>query len=98
MTSWREIRQEVLLRDNRYCQACGKEHSGQVHHVIPRSEGGTDDFSNLITLGGKFHLLVSPVSEWLITKLWKIPLNEISAARQAVQNRIDEILINRKIE
>jgi ribosomal protein S27AE len=98
MTSWREIRQEVLLRDNRYCQACGKERSGQVHHVIPRSEGGSDDFSNLITLCGKCHMLVSPVPEWLIAKLWKIPVNEIGAASQAVQNRINEILINRKTE
>ncbi len=38
-------------------------------------------------------MLVSPVPEWLITKLWKIPPDEISAASQAVQNRIDEIMI-----
>lgn len=96
MTSWREIRHEVLRRDNRCCQVCGREHSGQVHHVIPRSKGGTDDFSNLITLCGKCHMLISPVPEWLITKLWKIPADEIGAASQAVQNRIDEIMINRE--
>ncbi len=96
MSYWREIRQKVLLRDNWRCQVCGKEHSGQVHHVIPRSKGGTNDFSNLITLCGECHMLVSPVPEWLITKLWKIPPDEISAASQAVQNRIDEIMINRR--
>lgn len=96
--SWREIRQEVLRRDNRCCQVCGKKHSGQVHHVIPRSQGGTDELSNLMTLCGQCHMLVSPVPEWLITKLWKIPPNEISAASLAVQNRIDEIMINRKSE
>ena len=38
MTSWREIRQEVLRRDDRQYQVYGKEHSGQVHHVTPRSK------------------------------------------------------------
>jgi hypothetical protein len=93
MASWQEIRHEVLQRDNRCCQVCGKEYSGQVHHVIPRSQGGTNEFSNLITLCGKCHMLVSPVPKWLITKLWKIPPEEISAASQAVQNRIDEVMI-----
>jgi len=98
MTSWPEIRHEILRRDKCCCQVCGKERSGQVHYVIPRSKGGTNDFSNLITLCGKCHMLVSPVPEWLITKLWKIPVNEIGAASQAVQNSINEILINRKTE
>lgn len=96
MTSWREIRQEALRRDNGRCQVCGKERSGQVHHVIPRSQGGTNDLSNLITLCGQCHMLVSPVPQWLITKLWKIPPEEISAVSQAVQNQIDEIVRNRK--
>lgn len=97
MTAWREIRHEVLRRDNHCCQVCGKEHSGQVHHVIPRSQGGTNDFDNLITLCGKCHMLISPVPEWLITKLWEIPAEEISAASIAVQNRIDEVMIQNKI-
>lgn len=95
MASWREIRQEALQRDNHRCQVFGKEHSGQVHHVIPRSQGRTNDLSNLITLCGQCHMLVSPVPQWLITKLWKIPLEEISAASQAVQNQIDEIVKNK---
>lgn len=36
-------------------------------------------------------MLVSPVPEWLITKLWN-PLEEISAASEVVQNRIDEVM------
>lgn len=92
MSSWREIRSEVLQRDNRKCQVCGREYSGQVHHVIPKSKGGTNDLSNLITLCGRCHMLISPVPEWLITKLWNIPPEEISSAAAAVQNRIDQVM------
>ena len=98
MTDWREIRQEVLQRDDRKCQVCGKEHSGQVHHVIPRSQGGTNDLSNLITLCGRCHMLISPVPQWLITKLWHIPQEEISAASQAVQKRIDEVMVSKRTQ
>ncbi|NRB09680.1 MAG: HNH endonuclease [Richelia sp.] len=34
--------QQTLSRDNQQCQVCGKEHSGQVHHIIPISQGGTN--------------------------------------------------------
>jgi hypothetical protein len=62
-----------------------------VHHVTPRSKGGSNELSHLITVGGKGHMLVSPVPEWLITKLWN-PLEEISAVSEVVQNRIDEVM------
>lgn len=95
MTSWKETRREALQRDNHRCQVCGKDYSGQVHHVIPRSQGGTDDLSNLMTLCGKCHMLVSPVPDWLITKLWKIPAEEVSAARQEIQKKIEQLMAHR---
>jgi ribosomal protein S27AE len=98
MTNWQEIRQEVLRRDHRQCQVCGKEYSGQVHHIIPRSQGGTNELSNLITLCGKCHMVISPVPEWLITKLWQIPPEEISATSQAIQAKIDGVVRKRKTE
>ncbi len=61
MISWREIRQEALRRDNHRCQVCGKEHSDQVHHVIPRSQGGTNDLLNLITLCGQCHMSMTKI-------------------------------------
>ena len=96
--TWREIRQEVLRRDNRICQVCGKERSGQVHHIIPRSQGGTNELSNLITLCGKCHMVISPVPEWLITKLWQIPPEEISATSQAIQDKINEAVRQREAD
>lgn len=41
----------VLSRDEYTCQHCGKKHVRlEVHHVIWKSKGGTDDENNLITL------------------------------------------------
>lgn len=98
MSEWRKIRQKVLQRDNRICQVCGKEHSGQVHHILPRSQGGTNDLANLITLCGKCHMVISPVPEWLITKLWQIPAEEISATSQAIQDKIEQFVKQRQAE
>ena len=47
----------IQQRDNYICQYCGRNgleslddwHSCTVDHVIPVSEGGTDDESNLVT-------------------------------------------------
>lgn len=52
-------REAVLVRDNYTCQCCGKKHARlEVHHIIFRSMGGTDDERNLITLCEKCHKLI----------------------------------------
>ena len=49
-------REAVLNRDNYTCQCCGKKHARlEVHHIIFRSKGGSDDEKNLITLCEKCH-------------------------------------------
>jgi 5-methylcytosine-specific restriction endonuclease McrA len=43
----------VLNRDNHTCQCCNGKHKDsklEVHHIIYRSQGGSDEESNLITL------------------------------------------------
>ena len=48
---WSSHREAILNRDNYTCQICGKKNTRlEVHHVIFRSQGGTDDENNLITL------------------------------------------------
>lgn len=48
---WSSRREAILNRDGYTCQICGKKHTRlEVHHIIFRSKGGTDDESNLITL------------------------------------------------
>lgn len=44
-------REAVLHRDNYTCQCCGKKNCRlEVHHIIFRSNGGSDDERNLTTL------------------------------------------------
>lgn len=49
-TNWRKVRAAVLERDKHQCRACGQRHGLDVHHVVMRSLGGTDDASNGIAL------------------------------------------------
>ena len=53
-------RREVLARDGYRCRASGCEsaHFLDVHHVIPRERGGTNEPDNLITLCAACHRLI----------------------------------------
>lgn len=44
------VRKSVYRRDGYRCALCDSVRSLQVHHVMKRSQGGTDDPMNLITL------------------------------------------------
>jgi 5-methylcytosine-specific restriction endonuclease McrA len=50
-----ELRSKILLRDNFKCQECGYYKHLEVHHIIPRSKGGSDDPENLVTLCQRCH-------------------------------------------
>ncbi len=67
---WKTISASVLTRDGYSCRVCGKSsiepvnsstgyhkvHFGlEVHHIIPRKDGGSDNFQNLITLCEECH-------------------------------------------
>jgi len=44
------LRAEILLMDNKTCQACGSKESIVVHHVNPVSNGGVDELCNLLAV------------------------------------------------
>lgn len=50
----RQLRDQLYQRFNGCCLGCGGmiSHAGewQIHHVIPRSEGGSDELDNLAAL------------------------------------------------
>lgn len=48
----REVREEALTAAARHCCVCHryKGVSIEVHHIVPKSEGGTDDLDNAIAL------------------------------------------------
>ena len=56
----RGLRHEVFKRDNYTCQECGatKKDGAKLHidHIIPVSQGGTDELDNLQTLCDKCNL------------------------------------------
>lgn len=69
------LREAVLYRDKHTCQHCGERNKRmEVHHHLPRSEGGTNQTENLITLcvdchegvtAGRIKLKRKPVREGL---------------------------------
>src|SRR5262245_4857271 len=51
VAEWRATRQEVLARAGWRCQACGVRRRLDVHHVVKRSQGGSDfDLDQLAAL------------------------------------------------
>jgi 5-methylcytosine-specific restriction endonuclease McrA len=51
------LRRAVLTRDQRRCRVPGCTHATfvDVHHIVPRSEGGPNQPTNLVTLCGGHH-------------------------------------------
>jgi len=71
---WREARKVVLKRDGYKCVILDDTCEGglDVHHVIPRAQGGPDHPSNLITLCDKHHAA-------------RHPTLQVSLARRAIE-------------
>lgn len=59
-TLTKSIKIEVFKRDDYTCKECGagREAKLHVHHIIPVSQGGTDEMSNLVTLCESCNLAV----------------------------------------
>lgn len=58
---WELVRDSVLKRDKYTCYRCDKTLEAiklSVHHVVPRSKGGSNELNNLITLCNPCHDLV----------------------------------------
>jgi ATP-dependent DNA helicase RecQ len=60
---WTLVRERVLVRDNHRCVECGtscRDADADVHHLLPRSAGGKDEPSNLVTLCDGCHAAHHP--------------------------------------
>src|SRR6185295_5901611 len=53
--AWRLLTERVRDRDQHRCVSCSARRPLQVHHVIPRSAGGPDHESNLVSLCAPCH-------------------------------------------
>ena len=49
------IRRDVYRRDGYRCALCDSTDGLQIHHVVPRGQGGTNSPHNLITLCWRCH-------------------------------------------
>ena len=57
----------VLLRDGHCrCGNCELRYGLQVHHLRPRSWGGTDDMSNLAAVASVHHPMLIPHGPWAL--------------------------------
>lgn len=50
-----EIYTTRLLLDNHECQDCGSKEQLELHHILPRSQGGKNEIENLKTVCKKCH-------------------------------------------
>ena len=57
--------QQVRWRDQDRCRVCGSSQGVEVHHVIFRSQGGSDETSNLACLCQQCHARVHARRIWL---------------------------------
>lgn len=71
--NWNKLRFAIFVRDRYFCQMCGIKcriggglRSPQCHHLTPINCGGTNHWSNLVTLCKRCHELVH--KEWLEKK------------------------------
>jgi 5-methylcytosine-specific restriction endonuclease McrA len=52
---YEQLRKQILRRDRWQCQICGSRQNLQVHHKQLRSQQGSDEDLNLITLCAGCH-------------------------------------------
>lgn len=78
------------MRDKYQCQICGDTFTSpytqlQVHHIVPRSEGGTNDLDNLVTLCDLCHA----ICHWHMGPAWcglsKLPIEQQEEAKKVLE-------------
>jgi len=83
------LRLEILARDQEKCQVCFiQDLMPNIHHIIPRKHGGTDDPKNLILLCSSCHGMVEhgSVAYWGKKCLQKKGISVVQ-----FYNRLDEL-------
>ncbi|TBA24096.1 RecQ family ATP-dependent DNA helicase [Rhizobium ruizarguesonis] len=63
MGNWEDTRRLVLARDGYKCVSCStkvRSREADVHHLLPRSMGGSNELSNLVTLCDGCHAAHHP--------------------------------------
>ena len=87
---WIRARDAALDRDDRECQFCSANSDLEVHHVVPRRFGGSDDLENLVTVckdcHGRLEACTRRVIRQLVTRPMARRLSDIGVPRPGVSN------------
>jgi hypothetical protein len=67
-----KIVRAVVLRDH-YCRICGARRGLQIHHLRPRSWGGTDEIANLALVCSPDHPDLVPHGPWALVGNPNVP-------------------------
>jgi 5-methylcytosine-specific restriction endonuclease McrA len=59
---YRQLHLQILERDSWQCQQCGRRDQLQIHHIVRRSQSGSDREENLIVLCSQCHRSVHVAS------------------------------------
>lgn len=83
------FKQAAKARDGYKCQCCGKKNCRlEVHHLLPRSRGGSDKLENLITLCSDCHHLAHSSEEQLLSFQKKFGKKAKGTLRYATQMNV----------
>lgn len=83
------FKQAAKARDGYKCQCCGKKDCRlEVHHLLPRSRGGSDKLANLITLCSDCHHLAHSSEEQLLAFQKKFGKKAKSTLKYATQMNV----------
>ena len=83
------FKQATKARDDYKCQYCGKKGCRlEVHHLLPRSRGGSDKLANLITLCSNCHHLAHSSEEQLLAFQKKFGKKARGTLRYATQMNV----------
>lgn len=90
-------KQATKYRDDYKCQCCGKKNCRlDVHHLIPRSMGGSDKLANLITLCTDCHHLAHSSEEQLLAFQKKFGKKAKGTLRYATQMNVLRHMLQRE--
>jgi len=78
-------RMAIVIRDRFTCQSCHRRTWGQVHHILPRSQGGPDLPANLVTQCGRCHMLVSPIQLHVLQRVLRMGVEQILIEKARVE-------------
>ena len=91
------FKQATKARDGYKCQCCGKKNCRlEVHHLIPRSRGGSDKLANLITLCSDCHHLAHSTEEQLLVFQKKFGRKAKDTLKYATQMNVLRHMLQRE--